>query len=206
MINVEEFKKIRVFVCVPAVGKTYLCNNNKNFIDMDELKARYKYAQENASQEQIEWLKGNRGEAVRTDATDYIQSQTLKLLETTDKILLFAPNPAIVNMLFENHIPYCLVFHSKECIKEIEQRMRQRGNQENFIRSMLDPIDEFYANSVSDTRPAIKIELSSGEYLSDIFDNPQTFLERQTIYKIYESSKKLGYSDQEFEEWERDFL
>lgn len=178
MDKIKIFNNIRAFVCVPAVGKTYLCNNNQNFVDMDELKARYKYAQEDASQTQIEWLKGNRGESVRKGATDYIRLQTLKLLETTDKILLFAPNPAIVNMLFENHIPYCLVFHSKDCINEIEQRMIQRGNQENFIRSMLDPIDDFYANSITDTRPTIKIELSSGEYLSDIFENPEKFLNR----------------------------
>lgn len=73
------------------------------------------------------------------------------------------------------------MFHSKNCIDEIKQRMIKRGNQENFIRSMLDPIDEFYFNSITDPRPKIKIKLLSGEYLSDIFDNPQTFLERQKL-------------------------
>ena len=70
-------------------------------------------------------------------------------------------------MIYQNKIPYCLVYHSKKCVKEIEQRMRNRGNQENFIRSMLDPIDAFYEASVTDKRPAFKIELFEGEYLSD---------------------------------------
>ena len=90
-----------------------------------------------------------------------------KSLETTDKILLFAPNPKMVEMIVRNKIPYCLVFHSKSCIFEIEERMKKRGNKPNFIRSMIDPIDAFYEASVTDSRPAFKIELFEGEFLSD---------------------------------------
>lgn len=173
-----KFKDIKVFVCVPAVGKSYLCNLDDRFVDMDELKARYKYAQEGATTKEIEWQKGNRGEAKRKHATEYIEEKTLELLKTTDKILLFAPNPSMVNMICKNQIPYCLIFHSKDCVNEIEQRMRNRGNQENFIRAMVDPIDKFYEDSIHDERPCIKIELFGGEYLADVFNNPQIFLQR----------------------------
>lgn len=162
-----NMKDIRVFVCVPGVGKSWLCSHDSRFVDMDMLKARYKYAQEDLSDREIEELKGNRGEAVRLDSTEYIKNLTFNLLSSTTKILLFAPNPQIVNMIYENNIPYVLVYHSKDCVDEIEQRMRNRGNQENFIRSMIDPIDTFYSNSVNDKRPAFKIELFKGEYLSD---------------------------------------
>ena len=162
-----ELKDIRVFVCVPAVGKTYLTELDDRFVDMDELKARYKYAQENLSKREIEFLKGNRGNPVRTDSKEFIEKTTLKLLAETDKILLFAPNPQIVDMIYSNGIPYCLVYHSKDCVEEIAERMRKRGNQENFIRSMTEPIDEFYKASTEDTRPAFKIELHKGEFLSD---------------------------------------
>lgn len=178
MPNKLKFEDIRVFVCVPAVGKTYLCKTDNRFVDLDELKARYKYANENLPEREIERLKGNRGEAKRKDSTEYIKTKLFDLLNSTNKILLFAPNTAIVNMINENNIPYCLVFHSKDCTKEIEQRMRDRGNQENFIRAMIDPIDEFYESSIKDTRPCLKIELHSGEYLSDIFKNPSKFLFR----------------------------
>lgn len=154
-----KFQDLRAFVCVPAVGKTCLCNLNDKFVDMDELRARYKYAQENATEKELEWLKGNRGEAVRGNATGYIEQRTLDFLENTDKILLFAPNLQIVEMLCKNNIPYCLVFHSKDCVEEIAQRMRNRGNQENFIRDMVDPIDRYYAESIRDERPSMKIEL-----------------------------------------------
>lgn len=159
-------KDIRVFVCVPGVGKSYLTKIDDRFVDLDDIKARYKYALENATVQQMENLKGNRGCAVRGDSTEYIKNLTMQLLNETDKILLFAPNPLIVDMIYSQKIPYCLVYHSKDCVEEIRQRMRNRGNQENFINSMLDPIDEFYKQSTTDKRPAFKIELQKGEYLS----------------------------------------
>lgn len=179
-----KLEECRVFVCVPAVGKSYLAENDDRFVDMDMMKARYKYAQENFSAKEIEFAKGNRGKAVRGNSIEYIKNQTAKLLKETDKILLFAPNPDVVAKLCEMGVEYCLVFHSKDCLDEIEQRMRDRGNQENFIRAMIDPIDEFYAASISDTRPALKIELHRGEYLSDVFKNINQYSKR-----AYETKK-----------------
>lgn len=174
-----ELKDIRVFVCVPAVGKSYLCKIDDRFVDFDDMKARYKYGFENLSDEEMERLKGNRGKALRSDSTEFIKKEIIRYLNHTDKILLFAPNPEIVNMIYENKIPYCLVYHSKEVVQEIEERMRKRGNQENFIRSMIDPIDEFYEASVTDKRPAFKIELFHGEYLSDKLLEIFNHIERQ---------------------------
>lgn len=171
-----RFEDIRVFVCVPAVGKSFLARTNDHFVDMDALKARYKYACENISEHELEFHKGNRGNAVRKDSVLYIKNQTHKLLNETDKILLYAPNPQIVEMIYEEKIPYCLVYHSKDCIEEIKTRMRERGNQENFINSMTDNIDNFYHDSTTDTRPIMKIELHANQYLSDIFNNPEKFV------------------------------
>lgn len=164
-----ELKDIRVFVCVPGVGKSYLCKMDDRFVDLDDMKARFKYAMEDVSEKEMEWLKGNRGKAVREGSTEYMRTLMHKFLNETDKILLFAPNPLMVEMIYNAGIPYCLVYHSKDCAEEYKQRMRDRGNQENFIESMLgkEILDYFYANSVSDDRPAFKIELFPGEFLSD---------------------------------------
>lgn len=170
-----ELKDIRVFVCVPAVGKTYLAKMDNRFVDMDSLKAKHKYGYaDSISDIEMEELKGNRGETKNKDTNEFMERETLRLLETTDKILLFAPSPQMVEMIVKNKIPYCLVYHSKSCVVEIEERMKKRGNKPNFIRSMLDPIDDFYEASVTDTRPAFKIELFEGEFLSD------------KIYEIFE--------------------
>lgn len=162
-----ELKDIRAFVCVPGVGKTYMCKQSDRFIDFDEIKFRYKYGYENATDEEIEHLKGNHGKTLKDDSIEYIGKLIDKYYYNTDKILLFAPNAEIVEMIYQKHIPYCLVFHSKDCVEEIRNRMKKRGNQKNFIDSMLDPIDRFYEASITDTRPAFKIELHQGEYLSD---------------------------------------
>ncbi len=162
-----ELKDIRVFVCVPAVGKTYLAKTDNRFVDMDQIKAKYKYGLENATDFEFEQNKGNRAKAVRQNTTEHMKELFDYYLKNTDKILLFAPNPLMVDMIFSSGIPYCLVYHSKDCVDEIRKRMKNRGNQENFIKSMLDPIDDFYNASVLDTRPTFKIELFGGEFLSD---------------------------------------
>lgn len=158
---------IRVFVCVPGVGKTYLSKLDNRFVDLDSIKAMYKYGYNpNVSDKEFESYKGNRGEAARSNTTAYMKQQMLHYLNETDKILLFAPNPQMVEMIVESGTPYCLVYHSKDCVEEIRQRMINRGNQENFINSMLEPIDSFYEASVTDTRPAFKIELFKGDFLA----------------------------------------
>ncbi len=162
-----DISKIRVFVCVPAVGKTYLTNMDSRFVDMDNVKCSYKYGLENATDQEKEFLKGNRGKKLRNDTDEFMRKTTIDYINNTNKILLFAPNPAMVQMICDLNIPYCLVYHSKDCVEEIRERMRARGNQENFINEMLDPIDEFYKQSCEDVRPAFKIELFKGEYLAD---------------------------------------
>ncbi len=164
-----ELKDIRVFVCVPGVRKTTLCERNNRFVDMDSIKARYKYELENSSKEVMEALKGHYGKAVRKDTYTHMEELTFELLEKTDKIMLFAPNPQMVNMLFEKNVPYCLVYHSLDCIEEYKERMRNRGNKEDYIETMLGDgvLYDFYKNSVNDARPSFKIELQPNEYLSD---------------------------------------
>ena len=163
-----NLENIRVFVCVPGIGKTYLSKLDDRFVDLDSIKAMYKYGyDENISDFDFEGFKGNRGEAVRGSTTQYMEQQMLHYLNETNKILLFAPNPQMVEMIVNNHVPYCLVYHSKECVEEVRERMRNRGNKENFINAMLNPIDSFYEASVTDTRPAYKIELFNNEFLAD---------------------------------------
>lgn len=163
-----ELKDIRVFVCVPGVGKTYLSKIDDRFVDLDNEKAMYKYGYTNITDKEFESFKGNRNKAnAKSDTNEYMLGRFNYYLNETDKILLFAPNPSMVDMIYRSGTPYCLVYHSKSCVEEIRERMRNRGNTENFINSMLDPIDDFYHASVTDTRPTFKIELFEGEYLSD---------------------------------------
>ena len=166
-----KIEDIRVFVCVPAVGKTTLEEIDDRFVDFDRLRGEYKYGINSKNKVEFESNKGNREEPIHKDTNEYIEKLLLDYLEKTDKILLLAPNSEMVDIIVKHNIPYCLVYHSsdRETVEEIRQRMKNRGNKENFIESMTSPenMEKFYMKSVTDTRPTFKIELFKGEYLSD---------------------------------------
>lgn len=168
-----DIKDIRVFICVPGVGKTHLCNMDNRFVDMDNEKAFYKYDFKNLSSYEFENKKGNRGSPINNNSAKYIKNLTFDLLTNTNKILLYAPNPQIVEMIYDYKIPYCLVYHSLDCISEYKIRMKNRGNTDNFIESMLGDsvIYNFYNASLTDKRPSFKIELKPKQYLSDVLLN-----------------------------------
>ncbi len=162
-----NLRDIRIFVSTPATGKSYLEKNYDCFVDMDALKAKYKYGL--LSDEEIELSKGNH-DILKTKggSVEYISNQIDELLTRTNKILLFAPNPQIVEVINNKKLPYCLVYTSMDTVEEIRSRMRERGNQENFIKAMTDPFPDFYANHTADSRPAVKVILDKGEHLADL--------------------------------------
>jgi hypothetical protein len=49
----------KVIVCGPAIGKTYLAEHDKRFIDLDQLKSNYKYGLDFLTLEDKEKDKGN---------------------------------------------------------------------------------------------------------------------------------------------------
>lgn len=172
---------IRVFICVPGVGKTYLSNIDDNFVDIDNIKSKYKYKfDDNVTDIEIEQNKGKHTRATQKGSKQYIFNVIQDYLNNTNKTLLLAPNPTIVEYIYQQKIPYCLVYHSLDCVAEYKERMRTRGNDENFIQSMLgDEIANlFHKENTNDSRPKYKLELEPGEYLSDVFYNPKKYLTR----------------------------
>ena len=164
-------KKIySVVLCGPAVGKTYLSNNDSRFIDLDEMKAKYKY---NIKDDNINFEKNklNRGKVVHEDSLDYainILNDGIK----SERIVLISYNKEILDYVINNEIQYCLVFPSLNSREEYIYRMRKRGNNEKFIEAMTNEKDwnSFYERNRNDMKPMNKIELKKGEYLPDIKD------------------------------------
>ena len=164
-------KKIySVVVGVPAVGKTYLSKNDSRFIDLDEMKAKYKY---NIKDDDINFEKNklNRGKAFHEDSLNYALN-ILKNEIKSERIVLISFNKEILDFVINNKIKYCLVFPSLDSREEYIKRMRKRGNNEEFIHAMTNEKDWnfFYERNSSDMKPTHKIELKKGEYLSDIKD------------------------------------
>ena len=133
-------KLFDIIVCGPAVGKTYLSKIDSRFIDLDQMKAKYKYDIKN--EEDFEKNKLNRGKTIQNDSFEYIK----------------------------NNLKYCLVYPNINCRNEYINRMKNRGNPDKFIEAMTNENiwNYYYEQNKSDIKPYFKIELNPGQYLSDI--------------------------------------
>lgn len=166
-----EKYKCNVIVCGPAIGKTYLSKIDNRFIDIDGLKADYKYGLKDIPLKEKERGKLNRGKIINNDSSKY----AIELLKQTikdNKIALISYNTKIIEYIINNNIPYCLVYADKSLREEYAKRMKERGNNDFFINQMTDKIawNDFYLKNEQDKIARYKIKLNNQEYLSDIKD------------------------------------
>ena len=163
--------KISVIVCGPAVGKTYLAKRDGRFVDLDQERAIYKYGLYGRSDFELEAGKLNRGEVAAHDSKAFV---IRRLHEEIDKgkCVLLSPSAFYIAYLQEKAIPYCLVYPAKNLAGEYAKRMKDRGNGDTFIQECTrsEIWEKFYEENRNDTRPAVKIELKAGQYLSDILE------------------------------------
>lgn len=166
----KKYYKCKVIVCGPAIGKTYLAEHDNRFIDLDEMKANYKYGLEKASREEKEFGKLNRDKIINNDSTEYAIKILEKELKNEHIILVSSGNKHLLKYIIDNNIEYCLVYAGKDLLKEYTKRMVNRNNSKKFIDKMTNEKlwKENYIKNKNDKRPSYKIELRSGEYLSDI--------------------------------------
>lgn len=159
----------KIIVCGPAIGKTYLAEHDKRFIDLDGEKAKYKYGLYNITLKELEKGKLNRGEIVNHDSSAYIIKKLNDYI-TDNLCVLLSYNSHVIDYIHQNNLPYCLVYAGKDASQEYKQRMISRGNSELFIEQMtnISAWNKFYEENKNDTKPKYKIELKQGEYLSDI--------------------------------------
>ena len=161
-------KKIcSVVLCGPAVGKTYLSKTDSRFIDLDGMKAKYKYGI--IDEIDFEKNKLNRGKVIHQDSLEYALNILKKEIQN-DKIVLLSFNKELLAYLWDNNIDYFLVYPNINSREEYINRMKKRGNNEKFIEAMTNVKDWnfFYSRNKNDTKPTYKIELNEGQYLSDI--------------------------------------
>ena len=167
-----EIYDCKIIICGPAIGKTYLAEHDDRFIDLDEIKANYKYGLYNATREEMEKGKLNRVKVVNEDSTKYAIGILEKELKNNKIILISSGNNGVVKYILDNKIKYCLVYAGLELLDEYKKRMIQRGNNSIFVDKIANEQkwEEDYIKSVNDVNATYKIELKKGQYLSDIKD------------------------------------
>ncbi len=166
-----KLEDIKIFVCVPGLGKTYMSLNYDGYIDLDRIRSNYKYdIDENFDLDIHEKSKGKNRAVVNSDYNDFIFKKIQTYLYE-DKILLLAPNEEIMEWLTNNKISYCLIYNHYKLCDVFVDRFKSRGNNFEFINKNVGKklSVDFYEKHIMDRRPAYKIEVISDLYLEDIF-------------------------------------
>ena len=144
---IDVLEKIKVYVCSSACGKSYLCEHDERFFDLDKYRV-------NLEEQNIENF-------------NELTNQKLLELVKNNSVVLNAPRPEFLDFLYNNNIPYCQMYAKPECQEEYKERMLNRGSSKEFAEQFSSMISEHYPYSVNDPRATIKIEHSKNEYASD---------------------------------------
>lgn len=163
-----DIKKVKVFLCVPASGKSYLAENNKQFIDIDREEEIYKYnLAKQISNLELAKGQGMHGDIVNKDCQIVMQKRALDCI-SQGKIILCSLRDYWIDFFVANKIDYAIVQYPPMLKDEFAQRMRMRGNTEIFINKIIKICTDMYEIRENDKNAYIKIDLKSGEHLSDI--------------------------------------
>lgn len=163
-INGEE---IKIFMCASGTGKTTLAKSDEGFIDIDRFKYVYKYpcVSKDISENEIEKIK----DKVMQKSKDF-PDNFLNFIEkqfNEGKNLLVVPEPLIIDFIREKGWKYVLVYPGSECKEVYRQRLRGRGNSEEFLMWHDMFFDKYLEQYENDKNAFIKIKLKPNEFLID---------------------------------------
>lgn len=167
--DIDKLREVKVFLCICATGKSYLASVDSRFVDVDQEEAIYKFDyDENMSQDKFSQMQGH-GVIVRHDSEEYIHERVLEHIKN-GKIVLSATHKHMLKFLEEQKIPYVIIQYSEDKVDYFKNRMRQRGNSEDFIEAMIGGgrRGEAYKRHKSNQYATAVLDIYENEYLSDI--------------------------------------
>ena len=152
-----------VFIyCYTATGKSTLGKKYANVIDMESTK--YKYGE----QIENEKAKGTK----RTINPEYPQNYFKALEEVKDKYDYILISDSVCNdWLFKNKIEYWQIYPDKSLREEYLFRMKNRGNNQDFIDYQSLLWDEWIEGCMTDKNASRHIVLQAGQHLEDVLPN-----------------------------------
>ncbi|MBQ7307240.1 MAG: hypothetical protein IJW82_01800 [Clostridia bacterium] len=161
-------KEFLAVVATPAIGKSYLADIYKEFVDVDELRLFSKYIiPDNITREELELTKGNRNFEKRENFNELFYSKLDEVIKQK-KILLCAPHQEIKEYLFKNKIPYLFVYPKKNLKNHIKERMLTRQNNSKFINENDELFYFYYMSNKHEPYAVVKYKIKKNEYLLDV--------------------------------------
>ena len=174
--ELKILRKNKIFLCICATGKTTLASLDLRFVDIDGEEAKYKFDyDEQMTYAQMSKLQGH-GKVVKENSEEYIHNKILEYIKS-GKIILSATHKHILKFLEEQNLPFVIIQYSPDEVDYFKERMRNRGNTEDFIEAMLGHRAEAYVRHQNNKNASLVLDIHHGEYLSDlmwqIFGKPQ---------------------------------
>lgn len=135
-----------IFAGWVGVGKSFYKEKYKNIIDLETSKFRWNENFENLSIREYENKKRNSNNSNKNLNPSWPQNYFEHLIQIKDKYdaVLIPIQQNIINLLIENKIDFIAVFPDISCKEEYKRRYFNRGNNENFIKHILEVWDEKY--------------------------------------------------------------
>lgn len=149
--------------CYTATGKSTLGKKYSNVIDMES--TIYKYMDSSTEKEADKGLKRERN-------PEFPENYFKALEEVKDKYdyILISDN-ICDSWLKENKIEYWQIYPNKDLKEEYLNRMKNRGNPDEFIEYQGKLWEEWVEGCKQDKFASKHIELQFGQYLEDVLPN-----------------------------------
>ena len=159
-----------IIAAFSAAGKSCFCNQNKSRA-IDFVCMPFKYTNF------FELSKGiEEGESIKCAyelelrcgwETGYCEAIQAMEKANPELYIVIPPVNKVLELLKAAGIRYTIIYPKEELLEEYIERCRKRGNTEDFIDIVKDCWD-FWIKSAKTDEWADKIELSSGQYMSDV--------------------------------------
>lgn len=159
--------KGRIVYAYPSSGKTYLGKKYPDrVVDLGRTEYLFCLTEEQRKMD-IEERKG------KIDAPlnpEWPQNYIDAMLEAQEKYDIVFINQKVLKHLREQNIDYWVVIPRLNDKKEYSERMRKRGNSQEFVEKMEGNFEEYVRGAGEDSYAEKIITLEKGQYLADILD------------------------------------
>lgn len=142
----EHNKSTLIISAFPGCGKSHMFRNQNDRIILDSDSSTFDKS--DFPRNYIEHIKENIGKA---------------------DIIMVSSHKEVRDALVENNIDFTLVYPKNDIKEEYIQRYVERGNNEQFVELLTKNWDDWITQLEQQT-DCEKIELKSGEYLSDVLN------------------------------------
>lgn len=147
-------KVISVFA---GLGKTTIGNKYSNVCDLQSSPYRYDYS--NIEKKDYEKMKSNLSRIVNTEWPKNYLKAIIERINMYDLVLV-PSNIDIRQLLIDNHIEFLFVLpgDDNETRQMLLQRYKQRGNNENLIREVMNNFDTWSRNQEDYDYPIVVLD------------------------------------------------